>query len=129
MIWERHIREMKFIPVSDELIIEFLENIDEKRIQSISKAAYSSIKDMTLRAFKSFDFDTFLNTFKAYCLECGFHVEDKKSNPRSIVINHTLGIKFSNVIHEVFKLVLNEFHIQYSHKQTSRTVLIHINSS
>jgi hypothetical protein len=119
---------LKFIPVSDELIIQFLKSSDEKK-RDVSKLAYSTIKDISLHAFKVFDFNSFLNTFKAYCIECGFHIDDKTDgNHRNIVINHSLSIEFSYIIKQIFESVFKEFNITHVCDQTSNTVLIKIDS-
>lgn len=127
LIWERHVRKLKFIPVSDELIIQFLKNSTDEKNQDISKMAYYTIKDIALHAFKVFDFNSFSNTFKAYCIECGFQIDDKiDDNMRHIIINHTLGIEFSYIIKQIFGIAFKEFNITHSCDQTSNTVLINI---
>ena len=127
LAWERHVRKLKFIPISDELIIKFLES-DSNEKQNISKIAYSTLKDITLQAFRGFDFDAFLITLKAYCFECSFHVNDKtEGNIQHIVINHNLGINFSHIVKQIFELAFKEFNISHSCDQTPNTVLIHRN--
>ena len=127
LAWERHVRKLKFIPISDELIIKFLESYSDEQ-QNISKIAYSTLKDITLQAFKTFDFNSFLITLKAYCFECGFHVDDKtEGNIQHIVINHNLNIKFSHIVKQIFELAFKEFNISHSCDQTPNTVLINRN--
>ena len=130
LVWERHVRKMKFIPISDELLIEFLKDMDDKKIQKTSGIAYNAIKDVSLHVSNTFNFDSFLIAFKAYCSECGFHIGDKTDKyTKSIFVSHTLGKSFSPIIKQIFKLALDEFHIPYSCEQTSNTVLIHIETS
>jgi hypothetical protein len=127
LVWERHVRKLKFIPVSDELIMKFLESNNDE-MQNISKIVYGTLKDITLQTFKVFDFDAFLITLKAYCFECSFHVDDKtEGNIQRIVINHNLGIKFSHIVKQIFELAFKEFNISHSCDQTPNTVLINRN--
>lgn len=126
LMWKRHIRKLKFIPISDELLRQFFQKtIDKKDLPIV---VYSIIKDITLRAFKDFEFDYFVNIIKAYCIECGFQIDDRKDdNERRIVINHTLGTEFSCIISQIFEIAFSEFNMVHKkYVQSPNTLLIQI---
>ncbi|HSA97695.1 MAG TPA: hypothetical protein VLF17_01290 [Candidatus Nitrosotenuis sp.] len=108
--WFRVTRGTGTIPISKESLQKLNQSSDRFFIQDIIENIHSIIKNLSLIKFGKHDLNTTLESLLLYMQMSNFQlVHLKEGNEHRFLINHNLGIVWSLILEQLFKLVFGEF--------------------
>jgi hypothetical protein len=110
--WDRFTQKIGFVNIPREMLKAILEDVDQQKLDMISKGLGSSYKESILLWFKEVNLKTFLEFFRIASTYSGLLEYDIKStgNNYTITIHHQLGEKWSKAYpqfaHDMFNSCL-----------------------
>ncbi|MFQ5940119.1 MAG: hypothetical protein ACE5KA_00250 [Nitrososphaerales archaeon] len=108
--WERDAQKAGFIPMTRELLITLIDEIDDKRIEElVRKIGKDVAKEQILYMESKYDLDSFVKWLESRNRISGFaqkHVVDGKIH--EFIIQHDLNVKWSLYMKTLFEVILED---------------------
>ncbi len=123
--WHRYQKRMRTFPVSEEVLIHFIESLNESQRKDAIEITFNSLRDWSLVSKKRFDLHSCLEGLEDYCRLAGISVEDSMlSGNHSFVIRHNLGRNTSLFISELIKKIFWDLKNVNLETQLTKTTVI-----
>lgn len=123
--WYRYQKRMRTFPISEEVLIHFIECLDESQRNEAIEIAFNSLRDWSLISKKKFDLHSCLEALDDYCRLAGISVDDSMlSGNHSFVIRHNLSRNVSLFISELIKKIFWELKKVNLETQLTKTTVI-----
>jgi hypothetical protein len=108
--WERDARKVGFIPVTRDLLISLITEVDDKKIEEIVRKVGKNIfKAQILYMENRYDLDSFLKWMEVTNRMSGFaqkHVVEAKTH--EYIIQHDLNMKWSLYMRTLYEMILED---------------------
>lgn len=127
--WERDAQKVGFIPVTRELLMALMTEVDGRKIEDIIKRIGKNIfKAQILYMQNNYDLDSFLKWMEATNRISGFaqkHVVDGKTH--EYIIQHELNMNWSVYMKTLYEMILDDvYKKQVEFEVTPSTVVFKI---
>lgn len=116
--------KMSYIPKS--LVTKAIDQLTEQQLSEFAQSAVNDLKNMSLSLRGEFNFSSLLDIFNIWLrITQTPNRSDQSEYEHKIVIRHDMGYKYSFLLKEVFRCILEEaFHKSFHHNMTENTILI-----
>jgi hypothetical protein len=108
--WERDAQKAGFIPITRELLMALINEIDDKRIEElVRKTGKDVVKEQILYMESNYDLDSFIKWLESRNRISGFaqkHVINGKIH--EFIIQHDLNMKWSLYMKTLFEIILDD---------------------
>jgi hypothetical protein len=124
--WERDARKVGFIPVTRELLIALISEIDDKKVQAVVKKLGKNIfKAQILYMENRYDLDSFLRWAELTNRTSGFaqkHVVDGKVH--EYIIQHDLNLNWSLYMRTLYEMILEDVYSKRAEFEMTPSTLV-----
>lgn len=108
--WERDAQKAGFIPITRQLLIALINEIDDKKIEElVRKTGKDVVKEQILYMESNYDLDSFIKWLESRNRISGFaqkHVINGKIH--EFIIQHGLNMKWSLYMKTLFEIILDD---------------------
>lgn len=108
--WERDAQKAGFIPITRQLLMALINELDDKRIEElVRKTGKDVVKEQILYMESNYDLDSFIKWLESRNRISGFaqkHVINGKIH--EFIIQHDLNMKWSLYMKTLFELILDD---------------------
>lgn len=108
--WERDAQKAGFIPITRELLMALINEIDDKRIEElVRKVGKDVAKEQILYMENHYDLDSFIKWLEARNRISGFaHKHVVNGRTHEFIIQHDLNMKWSLYMKTLFEVILDD---------------------
>jgi hypothetical protein len=108
--WERDAQKAGFIPITRQLLMALINELDDKRIEElVRKTGKDVVKEQILYMESNYDLDSFIKWLESRNRISGFaqkHVINGKIH--EFIIQHDLNMKWSLYMKTLFEIILDD---------------------
>jgi hypothetical protein len=108
--WERDAQKAGFIPITRELLMALINEIDDRKIEElVRKTGKDVVKEQILYMESNYDLDSFIKWLESRNRISGFaqkHVINGKIH--EFIIQHDLNMKWSLYMKTLFEIILDD---------------------